>query len=131
MLSEKSFKPMIWAMQLGYLLKVVSAFWDKSKDLFEVEYGKKYFIPLLSKKCYFNSKRVIPITFLVLQCANILYLIIFLIFTEHSIADIYLSLMVLVIMYLGFSAQLNIVFCIDDFCYTLNTLFALHQRYRK
>ena len=129
--SEKSFMPVFWALQLGHLLQMFPGYWNEKSDSVGVDYGEKYFLPFCSRKYYFKTRTVIPITLIVIQSANLLYIIIFLMFVEHANTDIYLSLMVFVIIYLGFSAQLNILLCTDDFCTGMNAFFVLHQRYRK
>ena len=131
MVSDKSFLPLFWAFQLGHFLKMCPGFWNEGTDSVGVDYGKKYFFPFLSRKYYFTPRKIIPVTLIVIQSANLLYILIFLIFAEHAKKDIYLALMIFAITYLGFSAQLNILLCIDNFCKEMNAFFVLNQRYRK
>src|SRR5438105_4273721 len=93
MVSDATFRPIIWSLRFGGFLQLIPADWDQERFRVKINYGYELKIPGTGFRIY--SRLVTPHVFLIGVNSVILYLLVFLKFCKHSSVDVYLSLVLL------------------------------------
>ena len=130
MVSSTSMQPLIWTITLASFIGAVPAVWDPINFCTRRWYGKKLQIPCLPS--YTIRKRTISIgIYLCFQGSNIIYLLVFLLFLEHSTTDMYCSIFILLACIYSIIAQWYITLFFEEVTNLLNSFLILDFKIRK
>ena len=124
-------KPFIWALNLASLIRAIPAAWDPVNYCIVLKCGQSYGIPF----CHLRTPRrgyILAGIYLLIEVLNILYLLFFLLFLEHSNMDLYISSILLAGFIFSTFVQLLLVFFnFEKFVHVMNAFLFLDLEIRK
>ena len=131
MVSSRSIKQVMWGINIGYFIGAVPATWDPINCYLVPKYGQSYRIPF----CHLRTPRsgfIWAGAYLLIQVLNILYLLSYILFLEHSNMGLYISSFLLVCFLFSTFVQLLIIcFKFDALLNCINSFFLLDLKIRK
>ena len=131
MVSSRSFRPLAWALKFGYFIRVIPATWDPINFCIVLKYGQSYRIPFSNLRTP-RSGYIWAGLYLAIQALSNLYLIVFLLFLEHSNTDFYMASFLLTCFLFATILQLLLVFfCLEELVNMLNAFLFLDLKIRK
>ena len=131
MVSERSIKMISRALNLGYFIGAIPSKWDTIKYCIILKYGKSYRIPFCNLRTP-RSGLIWAGIYLLIQVLHILYLILFILYLEHSFTDLYISSFLLVCsLYSTFVQLLIVFFYFEEIANLVNAFFFLDLKIRK
>ena len=127
-MSSNSLKPLIWILTLGSYIGSIPISWDAKNLCVRLKYVPNRYS---SNKIWNWRNSIAPRIYLLLEVLNIIYLIVFLLFLEHSRIDLYLSLFFLFCFLFGTSAQLQVCVHDEELVSLINSFLMLDLKIRK
>ena len=128
MVSSNSFKPLIWVFTLGSYIGSIPASWDSTNFCIILKSEPNY---SASTKTRNWQNNIVPGIYLLLQFVHIVYLIVFLLFLEHSSIDLYMSVFFLFCFIFATISQLHFFLYFEGLASLINSYLLLDLKIRK
>ena len=131
MVSSRSLKPLIWALNIGYFFRAIPVTGDPINFCLIFKCGQTYRIPFFQLRTPRSGYMWAGIYFAI-QVLSDLYLVIFLLFLEHSNLDFYIASFLLTCSLFATLAQLLFLFFnLEELVNAVNAVLFLDLKIRK
>jgi hypothetical protein len=132
MVSEKTNRVLVAAIQCGHHIKLSPIRWDPLKYGVNLDYGRPLFkVSFLGKTFLIHPVDIIRLSYLFLTILAITYLAVFVFFLEHTTTDACIAFVLSVAAVMGFTAQAIFLFMLEEFSVTINHFYNLDNDMRK
>jgi len=133
MVSETSFKVIIWTIQTGSVLKMFPYTWNQEEYRFEQLNEPIYQTPFWTTSFRFGitTSRFARLCYSLIGILNLVYMIIFFLFCDHERLDLYLGWLLFIGTATALSAQTQLFAKFEEFISAMNSFLILDRKIRK
>ena len=132
MVSYRSVKPIIWAINFGYFIGAIPVAWDPINFCMVLKLGQSYRVPFCpSRTLRIRSGYISGGIYALFQLLNTVYVIFFLLYLKRSNIDLYIGSCLLGGLLFATALQLLVIFSLDDFVNMVNVFLLLDLKIRK
>ena len=130
MVSSRSLKPIIWALNFGFFIRACPVSWDPINCCMVLKYGQSYRNPFFRSSSY-RSGCICAGMYFLLQLLHSFYLVSLCLFLEHSTMDFYMSLLLLTGFLFSMAVQLLGFLSMEEIVHFWNSFLILDLKIRK